>query len=650
MTRFIVRMIISSVMVYCFSVLEVFSQTEVPEDLFSLSLDELMNIEVISVSRTLEKTFQAPAAVTVITHDDIHRSGYTSIGEILKMAPGLQVAQIDANKFAITSRGFNSRYANMLLVQIDGRTVYSTLHSGVYWETQELMLEDVDRIEIIRGPGASLWGANAVNGIINIITKSAKDTMGGYADGAYGNQIGFGDIRWGDKLGDNFFYRGYGKYIHREPMLTSQKEDAHDSMELPRGGYRCDWELSQKDLLTFQGDYYDGDVGQEYMGTGSESSHFNTDASGFNQLFRYGHIFSSTSDLSLQMYYDRTSRDDIKLKEHSDLFDVDFQHRFAWTPRNETIWGLGYRYIWQDTEKESLTEFVPSDPGLDSYSGFLQNKYAVMPDFMYLIFGSKVEDNYYTDTECQPSARILITPDPHHTIWASVSRAVRTPSIFEESVDISMPMGSENITILKGNSDQDPEELYAYEIGYRIKPIQSLIVDAACFYNDYDKLASSEIVDGTSTFGNNKKAYTYGGELSANWDITKIVRLTAWYAYIDGEMEDKTSGEKTDIALMPKNQAYIRPSISFPYNVTFDTEIYYVDEIQSARRKIPEYYRLDARLGWFPMKHLELSVAGQNLLVLQDGDFEDEHTEFSSYQPDSGYIERSVYVEVAYRW
>jgi iron complex outermembrane receptor protein len=634
----------------CFLTRPVPVLAEIDDHLFSLSLEELMDIEVVSVSRTLEKTFKAPAAVTVITNEEIHRSGYTSTGEILKMVPGLQVAQIDANKFAITSRGFNNRYANMLLVQIDGRTVYSPLHSGVYWEVQELMLEDVERIEIIRGPGASLWGANAVNGIINIIMKSAKDTVGGYADGAYGNKVGFGDLRWGGRAGENFFYRAYGKYMHRDPQLTSQKEDAHDEMDLPAGGFRCDWDLSQKDSLTFQGDYYDGDIGQEYMGTDSTGTHFDTDASGFNQLIRYGHIFSSTSDLSLQMYYDRVTRDDIKLKEHSDLFDVDFQHRFGWTPRNEMIWGLGYRYIWQHTDKQSLTEFVPSDPGLDSSSGFLQNKYSVLPDFLYLILGSKVEYNYYTDTEIQPSARILMTPDPRHTAWASVSRAVRTPSIFERSVDISMQMGPDKISFLEGNIDQDSEDLYAYEIGYRIQPMDPIVFDIVSFYNAYDNLSSDEIIDETPTFGNNNEADTYGGEVSANWDITKSIRLAAWYAYMDGEIKNKISGDTSDIDLLPKHQANIRSHIDLPYHLTFDTMIYYVDKIKAASRTVPEYYRLDARLGYFPMKNIELSIAGQNLLVLQDGDFVDEHQEISCIRPDSGFIERGVYGKVAYKW
>ncbi len=650
MTRFIVRMTIASLMVCCISPCAALGQSEPVSDLFTLSLEELMDIEVMSVSRTLEKTFEAPAAVCVITHEDIHRSGYTSIGEILKMVPGLHVAQIDANKFAVTSRGFNNRYANMLLVQIDGRTVYSPLHSGVYWEIQELMLEDVERIEIIRGPGAALWGANAVNGIINIIRKSSKDTTGGYADGAYGNKVGFGDLRWGGSAGENLFYRAYGKYMHRDPQLTAQKVDAHDDMDLPAGGFRCDWDLSQKDLLTFQGDFYDGDVGQEYMGTGGTGSHFDTDASGFNQLIRYGHVFSSASDLSLQMYYDRNKREDIKLNETSDLFDVDFQHRFGCMSRNEIVWGLGYRYLWQDTDKQSLTGFEPSDPDFDSYSGFFQDKYSIMPKYLYLILGAKVEDNYYTDTEVQPSARILATPDPRHTAWASVSKAVRTPSIFERSVDISMPMGPDTISFLQGNPGQDSEELYAYEIGYRIQPVDPVVFDIASFYNVYDQLGSDEIIDDIPTFGNNNEADAYGGEILANWRLTHGIKLIAWYAYMDGEIKNKITGDKSDIDLLPNHQANIRSYINLPCNLTFDTAIYFVDKIKTSSRTVPEYYRFDARLGYSPMKNLEFSIAGQNLLVLQDGDFVDEHLEIGSIRPDSGYIERSVYGKVAYKW
>jgi iron complex outermembrane receptor protein len=408
--------------------------------------------------------------------------------------------------------------------------------------------------------------------------------------------------------------------------------------------------LTQKDLLTFQGDFYDGDVGQEYMGTDGTGSHFDTDASGFNHLIRYGHVFSSTSDLSLQMYYDRNTREDIKLNESSDLFDVDFQHRFGCISRNEIIWGWGYRYLWLDTDKQSLTGFDPPDPDLDSYSGFLQDKFSIIPENLYLILGAKVEDNYYTDTELQPSARILATPDPRHTVWASISKAVRTPSVFERSVDISMPIGPETLYFLKGNSGQDSEELYAYEIGYRIQPMDPIVFDIASFYNVYDKLVSDELMDDIPTFGNNSEADTYGGEISANWRFTQSIQLAAWYAYMDGEIKNKNSGDTSDIGSLPKHQANIRSYVTLPYNLTFDTAIYFVDKIQSGSRNIPEYYRLDARLGFSLLKNLELSIAGQNLLVLQDGDFVDEHQEIGSMRPDSGFIERGVYGKVAYKW
>lgn len=623
------------------------------DDLMSLPIEELMNVEVISVSRMPEKTFTAPAAISVITQEDILRSGYTGIAEILRMVPGLEVAQIDGNKFAISSRGFNGRYANKLLVQIDGRTIYSSLHSGVYWEVQDYLLEDIDRIEIIRGPGATLWGVNAVNGIINIVTKSSRDTLGGYADAAYGNKVQFGDLRWGNEAGENFTYRIYGKYIKRDSQLNILEQDANDESEIPRGGFRCDWDLSEKETLTVSGDYYNGSADEDYTtdsGDGSKITGIDTDVVGYNTLVHYARQFSGTSDLNFTLYYDRTEREDSKLEDKSDIFNFDFQHRFRIFSGNDFIWGLGFRRIEERTQKVSQTEFVPRDPGLDSYSGFLQDKLTLMPDFLFLILGTKIEDNYYTDVEYQPNVRILMTPDENQTLWASVARAVRTPSVFEDSILISIPAGSDTITVLEGNHDMESESLIAYELGYRIRPLHSLTFDLAGFFNDYDKLASNEFIGDTATFGNRIEGETYGGEISANWVVTEKIRFIAWYSYLNGSIKNKDTGEKSSADILPRHQVNLRSYFNLPGNFMFDTAFYYVDDNKSGTRKIEAYYRLDARLGWRPSPNLEFSVAGQNLLVYQDGNFVDEHQEYKTLKPDSGFIERSVYLKVAYTW
>jgi len=619
----------------------------------SLSLEELINVDVISVSRKLEKTFTASAAVSVITQEDIRRSGYTSLAEILRMVPGLEVAQIDSSKFAISARGFNGRYANKLLVQLDGRTLYSPLHSGVYWEVQDYLFCDIDRIEIIRGPGATLWGANAVNGIINIVTKSSKETQGLYTDAGYGNKVQFEEFRWGSQWGEKFKYRVYGKYMDHEPQLNMSEKEAHDESEIPQGGFRCDWDLSETDLLTVSGDYYNGDVNQNYTTHtpgGDIASPVNTDANGFNTLAHYDHQVSETSSLGFNLYYDRTKRRDNKLENTSDIFDFDFQHSFRPHPKNDFMWGLGYRLIEERTDKESFTEFAPPNPDLASYSGFLQDKVTLMPDFLFLTLGTKIEDNYYTDFEFQPSARMLMTPDNHQTIWTSVSRAVRTPSILEDSVLVTVPAGQRSMTVLKGNHDLDSESLIAYELGYRIRPIAPLTIDVAGFYNDYDKIVSNKTVDDLSTFTNQLEGQTYGGEIASTWVYSQNVKFIAWYSYLQGSIEDKDTGKKSYGDVTPHHQVHLRSYFNLPHNFSFDTLVYFIDDAEIGNKKIKGYYRLDARLGWMPVHNLEFSVAGQNLLVYQGGDFVDEHQEFWYLGPDSGLIERSVYGKVAYTW
>jgi len=417
------------------------------KDVFSLSLEELTEVEVISSSRKAENAFATPDAIYVITSRDIRRSGYTSIPDLLRMVPGIQVAQIDASKYAVTIRGFNGRYANKLLVQIDGRTVYTPLHSGVYWEMQDLVLEDIDRIEVIRGPGATLWGSNAVNGIINIITKSSAETKGVFAEEAYGDKFQKSVFRWGSGLTDALSYRVYGEYTHKDSHLNLDKQDGHDDMKLPKGGFRMDWNLPGNDSLTFQGDYYNGEIGQEY-GDASSVDVFDTDARGVNTLIRYHNTLSAESDLSLQMYYDKTERKDTKLEDIIETFDFDFQHSLQMIPYNDITWGLGFRRIGAEMEKVGLTGFVPDDPDLSHFSGFLQDRITMMRNWIFLIPGAKFEKNEYTDSEFQPSGKLLFTPNESNTAWMSVARAVRTPSIFERSVEISVPMGPNTITIL----------------------------------------------------------------------------------------------------------------------------------------------------------------------------------------------------------
>lgn len=617
-------------------------------DIFSLSLEELMQVEVISASRKAEKAFVTPDAIYVLTNDDIRRSGYRTIPDVLRMVPGVQVAQVDGNKFAVSVRGFNGRFANKLLVQIDGRTVYTQLHSGVYWENLDLVFEDIERIEVIRGPGATLWGANAVNGIINIITKSADKTKGLYAEGGYGDTQQGGVLRWGGGIGDAAAWRAYGKYTHRATQLDMDENEAYDAAAFSQGGFRCDWNMSANDAWTLQGDIYDGDLGQMYASTTGGVDNFDTHVRGFNTLVRYAHAFSPASHLSLQAYYDRAERNDIKLEEVSDIFDVDLQHAFTAVSGHDIMWGLGFRHWRERTRKTGLTDFVPDAPETVYISGFLQDRITLITDRLFLIPGVKVEHNDETGSECQPSGKLLWTPGDRHTLWLSVSRAVRTPSVYERSVDISVstPFGEQ--VILKGNPDMDSEVLHAYEAGYRLWPARPLLISLAVFYNDYEKLQSLDMEGGTTVFRNDGAAETYGGEISLNWTPADTIRLVAWYAYLNGKVEDKLTGGKVDIT-DPEHYAHLRAMIQLPFNMAFQPAVYYVGA-HRGNLDVPDYYRLDATFSWLPHDTVEVSVAGRNLLVFQNGSFVNAHQEYQMSRPENGLIERSVYGQVCFRW
>ncbi len=404
-------------------------------DLTELSIEEVLQLEVTSAAKKPQKLANTAAAIFAITADDIRRSGATSIPEALRMVPGLQVARIDANKWAITSRGFNGRFANKLLVLIDGRSVYTPSFSGVYWEVQDTLLADVDRIEVIRGPGAALWGANAVNGIINIITKHARDTRGSLLTaGAGTEERGFGSLRYGTALSDAAFLRFYAKYFNRDSSVDPEGQDTSDAWEMVRSGLRLDWQLTDHDDLTVQGDVYHGDAAQtlslpSFLPPFRERRTVDIDWAGGNLLARWQHRFSELSNLTLRAYYDRTDRDEKDIiRETRDTFDLDVQHQFSWGSRQDIIWGLGYRFT---DDKFTSSPFITIQPNSRSqhlFSAFVQDDITLIKDRLHVILGSKFEHNDYTGFEIQPTARLLWTPHKRHTVWTSISRAVRTPS------------------------------------------------------------------------------------------------------------------------------------------------------------------------------------------------------------------------------
>lgn len=645
-----------------------------PRDLTDLSIEELMRIEVTSVAKKEQRLSEAAAAIYVITQEDIHRSGATSIAEALRMAPGLNVARIDSNKWAISSRGFNDFFANKLLVLIDGRSVYSPLFSGVFWDVQDTLLEDVDRIEVIRGPAGTLWGANAVNGVINIITKSAKDTQGGLISAGGGNEErGFGDIRYGGKLGGDFYYRAYAKYFNRDDFVDASGNKGADGWQVGRGGFRIDWKVAPGDSLMVQGDYYDGEVGANITTT-SVSPPFaipvigDFPISGGNILGRWKRSLSPTSSLALQLYYDRTERKSPVHREIRDMVDLEFQHNFVLGRRLEFVWGLGYRFTTDQIDASSTVSFTPSSRGDNLLNAFVQGEIALIEKRLRLTLGSKFEHNDYTGFEAQPNARLLWTPDERHTIWAAISRAVRTPARFEHTVRANLaafPGPSPSCpapiceTSLFGDERFKSEELLAYELGYRAQLTHSLSLDIATFYNVYTNLRTIEPATPffeTTPFpphlviavrpDNKLEGETYGVELATTWNVTDHWKLNLGYTFLKIQLHRDASSlfsaAENPEGESPRNQFHVRSYVDLPYNLKFDAAAYYVDNL--SQRNVPSYIRVDARLGWYPVKGLEVSVAAQNL-------FDDRHPEFGpGFLVTPTQIERSVYGKITWRF
>ena len=610
-------------------------------ELKSLSIEELMEIDVTSVSRRSERVSQAAAAVTVITSEDIRRSGVTSLPEALRLANALHVARFDSRTWAISARGFNISTANKLLVLIDGRSVYTPLFSGVFWDVQDVVLEDVDRIEVIRGPGATLWGANAVNGVINVITKSARQTQGGLVNAGAGNEErGFGALRHGGKIGERTWYRAYGKHRSIDALALASGRSSEDPLRMTQGGFRVDGERSDRDSFTLQGDIYQGRIG--------ELVRADTDVDGGNLLGRWTRQFSKASSLDLQVYWDRTHRRvPTQFEEHRDTWDVELQHRLPLgaSGRHDLVWGLGYRSSTDDVESTPVLAWVPGERDLDLFTAFAQDEISLIPDRLRLTLGARLESHEIASTEVQPTVRVAWTPDGsgRKVLWGAVSRAVRAPTRIDEDVRfLSGP-----VVVLQGDEDFNFEEVVAYELGYRLQLGSRTSLDLAAFYNVYDDLRSQERPASGApipiTLGNELNAETWGAELRYNVQAAPWWRLYSSYAWfrkdfsLDPGSTDPTGG--TSEGNDPEHRLALRSYVDLPGRLELDAWLRYVDRLPQPRT--PAYTELDLRLGWRATDRLELSLVGQNLL-------HDQHAEFWTVVPKE--VERSFYGKATWRF
>jgi iron complex outermembrane recepter protein len=600
-----------------------------------MSLEEVLNQPVTTVSRGEEPALRVPAAIHVITQDDIHRSGATSIPEVLRLAPGLQVARINAGIWAIGTRGFADRLARSMLVLIDGRPVYSPLFAGTYWETQDFLLDDIERIEVIRGPGGTLWGANAVNGIINIITKSAKNSAGLIARLATGSEdralVG---LRYGGTFGD-WDYRVYGKVVNKASQFHADGLD-FDGLRGVHGGIRADRTFAGGRMLTVHGDAYGIRLGQRetltsYTAPFSEVSSVDSPLSGANILTRWNEPIGPQSSFQLQASYARTNRDERPVGEKRDTVDIDFQHTPAPWRAHQLVWGLGYRVTSGRIRATALSAFNPATRTDRLFSGFLQDEVSI-DDRWRLTVGTKFEHNDYSGAELQPSARLLWSAHRDHTLWWSVTRAVRTPSRVETDYTTTSLLNPTTPLFVRllPNPEFKPERLIAYETGYRVRPVGPLYVSLAGFYNRLEDVLSTEILPAVAEppvspvrvivpviFANGLEGESYGGEISADVRPAPWWRVTGNYSYVriqlarlpgslDGSQERRNEG------LSPRHQVRLHTSLDLARRWSVDADVRHVSALPAA--PLPSYTTADARLAVRLTPRLELAIVGQDLM------------------------------------
>lgn len=635
--------------------------------LTDLTLEQLLQTEVVSAGKKPQKVDDTAAAIFVLTREDIRRSGMTSVPELLRLVPGLEVAQINANTWAISSRGFNQRFSNKLLVMQDGRTLYSPTFAGVYWDSQDVMLEDIERIEVVRGPGGTLWGANAVNGVINIITRSAANTQGVLASVGGGNLERQESLRYGGSIGNYGHYRVFAKNSARNAFDLPSGASASDPWAMRSAGFRADWGLPGGDSVSLGGNAYHGDDNRietlasltpPYM----KSTVLNNKMKGQNISLRWNRALSPASEWTLQAYWDQAERGDIVNKEQRDTFDVDFQHRFPIGRRHDIVWGLGYRQT-RDTQQPSfIVTFSPSSRTDKVVNAFVQDEITLMPDQLHLIVGSKFEHNDYTGSEYQPNARLRWQIDERQNAWFAVSRAVRTPPRSHSDIRINFLAfpgnnGITNVASVAGNPNLVAEKLLAVEAGYRIHPSQRTSLDVSAFHNDYRDVEIQQPLAPyfaalplphlvfASQFQNAAQVRSHGLEFTGSWQVNGQWMLKASYSWlkmrysIDANARD-SGFEAARGGNDPQHQLKLRSHLALGRKTALDTSLYRVDGL--SRQPVSAYTRVDARLNWHATRDLEIALALRNL-------FDNRHPEFFVLgSPASSEVPRSAYLSATW--
>lgn len=647
-----------------------------PAALKNLSLEQLSQIDVVTPSKEPTPAFRSPVAIYVITGEDIRRSGVTTIPEALRLAPGVEVARIDGSKWAVGIRGFGTRLSRDVLVLIDGRSVYTTLLAGTYWEVQDTLLEDIDRIEVIRGPGGTIWGPNAVNGVINIITKSTKETLGSYASAGGGTvEQGFANMRYGGGDPNGLTYRVYAKGYTRGPEYHSDG-DNFDAWRGAQAGFRMDWSSSARDSFTVQGDAYAQEDGERVsLTTYTPPSTSNVDGyanlSGGNVLARWTRKRDDGGSLQIQTYYDRTNRFEPNFGEVRDTFDIDLVNESKAASRHHLIYGLGARF--SDGRFKEVSPglvFAPANRLDYLLSAFFQDDITLVNQKLVLTAGAKLLKTNFSGAELQPSARLVWTPTQRHTFWASVTHAVRTPSRAEHDFYLSSYLGQLDgqpfFARFNANPEFSPEQLNAYELGYRTLIGKNFYIDFALFWNHYHDLFSQDLAGPIAPtsglpfpapvqpgaylllpaqFRNDLYGSTAGGEVAPEWRPTGYWRLRASYSYLNMSLS-KAAGAAlggTPAAVegaSPRHEATLGSSFDLTRKLQVDLMVRYVSALPAVLA--PAYTTGDARVAWRFTPEVEFSVVGANL-------FQPHHVEYAGDPGLPVAIRRNVYAELAWR-
>jgi iron complex outermembrane recepter protein len=630
-------------------------------NLADASIEDLMNIQVTSVSKKEESLSKVGAAVFVLGSEDIRRSGATNIPDLLRLVPGMDVAQIDGHTWAITIRGFNGTYANKVLVLIDGRSVYSPLTSGVNWDQQDVPLEDIYRIEVIRGPGGTIWGANAVNGVINIITKQADATKGGLLVLGGGSHDAARDVaQYGGNIGSTGAYRVFGSYSDTMGSTLPQGAEAADSWHMLHFGARSDWTLSPHDNLTVQ-----GDAAQLSSSQGFQTASNELGSQAANVLGRWTRSFDTGSNITLQVYFDHYNRvEKSLLGEFRNTFDLDFHQDLKLGSRHDLIWGLGYR-VTGDRVDGSTGFFYSPSRRLDNLgSAFVQDEITLTRS-LSLTVGTKIEHNDYTGFELEPSAQLVWMPDKRQQVWASIARAVRQPNRADAGLDVTLanfPLQGGGFGVIEafGQPNQKSESLRDFELGYRVDPNRRLSLDFASFFGVWRNLSQAVPADPYFTFvgaphlvvplifQDEAHGRSYGGEVFATWKISNRWRVVPGFSFSHVEITQggqSVNGTGNSGGTTPRVGFQIRSLVNLTRSIEWDNTLSYTGALGDfGGGPVPAYTRFDMRLGRRVGEWTEISVAGQNL-------FNRQHIEFPDDQGLSHtLVQRTVFGRIAFRF